>query len=108
MPQVVSITAWCYVLIIGILILGCGHPISKISGAVVDIQADSLLQFKSIDIRDTEGTTWHLLGDDFESKPNIHSFTPSHVREHMLQGLPITVWYREDKAGRLLITTIQD
>ena len=108
MPRTGSITVWFQVLIIGILIFGCGLQTSKISGVVVDVRADSLLKFESIEIRDAEGVIWHLLGDDFKSQPTTHSFTPSHIREHMLHGLPITVWYKEDKTGRLLITAIQD
>lgn len=108
MPKAVSITAWGCVLIIGILILACGRPAAQISGVVVDVRAHSLLKFESIDVRDTEDTIWHFISEDFKPKSNVHSFTPSHVREHMLLGLPITVWYRQDKDGQLLIIVVQD
>ena len=63
---------------------------SSIRGHVVSVQASSVSQITSLVVRDSEGSDWAFVGDDYQG------FSPSHLREHMLQGLPITVIFREN------------
>ncbi len=74
-----------------------------VRGSIVDVSAQSLLELDSLTIEDASRTRWTLeaRGKAFDG------FTPSHLREHMLLGLPVTVKYhREGEA--LVIDEITD
>ena len=56
------------------------------------------------EVTDDEGVSleFHAAGRRFTD------FTPSHVREHMLQGLGVIVTYHRADDGTLYIVTIRD
>ena len=63
---------------------------SEVRGTVIEVKASSVLELISLDVEDDRGRMWHFLGGEFRG------FTPAHLREHMMQGLPVTVKYREE------------
>lgn len=71
-------------------------------GLVTEVQARSLTQVETLTIQ--EQPTGRLL--TFQAEENI-GFTPSHLRQHMLQGAPVTVHYVE-RRGRLWATRVTD
>ena len=74
----------------------------SVRGAVADVKSASLTRLSSIDVKDENGTGWHFeAGDDYKG------LSPSHLREHMLQGLPVTVVYHEENAA-LIIDDVTD
>lgn len=69
----------------------------SVHGLIRAVEAQTLLELKSLDLTDEAGKTWH-----FDAKGKIFaSFTPSHLNEHMLQGLPVTVVFHRD--GEMLV-----
>lgn len=73
----------------------CGEGEKTVRGIVLDVQARSLTEVESLTIQDREGRMWR-----FQAEGNL-GFTPSHIREHMLQGQEMTVTYREE--GDILV-----
>lgn len=68
-----------------------------VHGLIRAVEAQSLLELKSLDLTDESGKTWH-----FEANGRIFAlFTPSHLNEHMLQGQRVTVVFR--RQGDVLI-----
>lgn len=64
-------------------VVACGGgaptgPIETVRGAVVDLEARSLLELDWIDVVDDAGGRWHF------SVGQYKGFTPSHLREHMV------------------------
>ena len=68
------------------------------------MEARTLLDLESIEVTDDAGETliFQAAGQRFAE------FTPSHVREHMIQGLGVTVAYRKSNDGILYIVEIKD
>lgn len=91
---------------------GCGGDSSRgdstedyesVRGLVIDIGTKTLLELESLTIEDESGTRWSF---DARGK-RLEGFTPSHVREHMVQGLQVTViFHRQD--GELIIDNVTD
>lgn len=84
-----------------------GEPPLQVRGVVTDVQARSLLELESLRVVDEQNTVW-----DFQPGPegvtgSGHDYTPSHLRQHMVQGAPIIVTYRE-KDGVLTIVSISE
>lgn len=73
-------------------------------GLITEVEVRTLLDLESIEVTDDTGTSlvFHAGGQRFVE------FTPSHVREHMLQGLGVIVTYRRSDDGALYIVTIKD
>ena len=73
-------------------------------GLVTDMEARTLLDLEYIEVADDAGTSlvFQAGGQRFAE------FTPSHVREHMIQGLGVIVSYRESDDGALYIMSIRD
>ncbi len=79
----------------------------QVRGVVTEVQARSLLELESLRVVDEQNTVW-----DFRPGPNGvmaagHDYTPSHLRQHMVQGIPIIVTYTE-KDGVLTIVSISE
>ena len=74
-----------------------------VSGLLVDVVAASLLDLDTITVLDGEGNrlTFDAAGRRFPG------FSPAHVREHMVQGDPVTVTFNEVD-GRLVLVDISD
>ncbi|MCH8061608.1 MAG: hypothetical protein IH861_03810 [Chloroflexi bacterium] len=69
----------------------------SVHGLIRSVEAQTLLELKSLDLIDEAGNTWH-----FEANgKTFASFTPSHLNEHMLLGLRVTVVFHRD--GELLV-----
>lgn len=69
----------------------------SVQGFIRVVEAQSLLELKSLDLTDEGGNTWHF---DAKGK-TFASFTPSHLKEHMLQGLLVTVVFHRE--GEMLV-----
>ena len=78
-----------------------GEELKTVRGAVVDVQESVPFQLGSVDVQDENGTVWHFEARGFEG------VSPPHLREHMVQGLRVSVTYRED-GGALVVVTITD
>ena len=74
---------------------------SQVRGALIDVDSASLSKLTSIDLRDEAGKDWHFVANGYSG------FTPSHLRDHMVQALPVTVTYHEEN-GNLVIDEITD
>ncbi len=62
-----------------------------------------LLNLDSLTIEDSDGERWH-----FETRgARFFNFSPSHLTEHMVQGLPVTVTFQRDGDG-LVVSGIGD
>ena len=69
-----------------------GWDQESVHGLIRGVEAQPLLQLKSLDVIDDAGNTWH-----FEAKgKTFASFTPSHLNEHILQGLRVTVVFHRE------------
>jgi hypothetical protein len=79
----------------------------RVRGVVTEVQARSLLELELLRVTDQRNTVW-----DFRPGPEDvtgfgHDYTPSHLRQHMVQGVPIIVTYTE-KDGVLTIVSISE
>ena len=91
--------------------ISCSEPnqtlaperLEDVRGLVVQVEARSLLELEFLTVEDANGTRW-----TFVARGQIPSdLTPSHLRDHMLQGLPVTVtFYREN--GTLVLRDLAD
>ena len=77
--------------------------IESVDGLIQDVQAKSLLELQSLTLRDDNGEMLR-----FEANGKILSgFPPSHLREHMVLGLRVTVvFHREGDA--LILDDVTD
>ncbi len=70
---------------------GAAEP-ESVRGQIVEVVPLGLLDLDSLTIEDSDGKRWH-----FEARgARFFSFSPSHLTEHMVQGLPVTVTFRRD------------
>ena len=83
------------------LLAACGNGEQSVQGIITDVQPRSLTEIATLTVRDDAGRPW-----TFETEGPI-DFTPSHLREHMLRGEPVTVDY-EDEGERLVAVRITD
>ena len=82
-------------LIMVFLIQGCASPENKINskvlsidGLIVEVESQSLVEVSSITVVDRSGEEYMLYLEG-----NYGPFTPSHLREHMIAAVPISVEY---------------
>ena len=67
------------------------------------MEASSLLELESLVVEDDDGVEWAFEGRG----GSFVGFTPSHLREHMVLGMRITVtFHRED--GALVLDEVGD
>ena len=91
--------------VVALLALGaCGGQSGAVRGHVVDVRSESLLEIESVEIMDGDGKRWRFEAREFSDPAD---FTPSHLREHMVLGEPVTVRYRNED-GVLVIDDIDD
>ena len=83
--------------------ISCGSDTRSVRGLIVDVVADSLLIAETITVEDDDQVRWTIHGGG----KRFDGFPPSHLREHMVQGLPVTVWF-EDQDGKLFMKDISD
>ncbi len=102
--------AWAALCALVCGMLACGGDVSEavdgasvqtVRGSIVGVEAGSVLELTSLELRDENGATWHFEAEGYQG------FTPSHLRQHMLQGLSVTVTYHEEE-GILIIDGMED
>lgn len=71
----------------------CDSENKIVRGTPVDVQSETLLELTVVDIVVGGVERWRFEARGFRSSTG---FTPSHLREHMVQGLPISVRYHEE------------
>ena len=78
-----------------------GSAEDTVTGQVIDVSAKSLLEIEVLTVEDDAGTSWSFSGRGYRG------VSPSHLRQHMLQGLQVVVTYRGEGED-LLIRDIRD
>ena len=74
---------------LALTLAGCsGQPREQVRGHVVDVVVRNFTEVESLRIRDDAGRVW-----DFKGAEGFIGFTPSHVKEHQVQGLSVLVSY---------------
>lgn len=92
------------IIVLCVILLGCEHRLnttSEITGVVIKVNVESFETLNSISVKDNSGKTWKFHANNFQG------FTPSHLREHAIQGLPVTVKFHAEK-DKLIIDEITD
>lgn len=79
----------------------------QVRGVVTDVQARSLLELESLQVVDEQDTVWEFRPGPQGVAGAGHDYTPSHLRQHMVQGVPIIVTYTE-RDGVLTIVSISE
>ena len=79
-----------------------GGAAASVKGVIIQVDASSLIDLKSMDLKDENGDSWHFVASE-----EYEGFPPSHLREHMVQGLPIMVTYHEE-GGSLVVDDVKD
>jgi len=101
----IQTTAFTTIVVFLLLIAACGgegtESSGQVRGLVLDVQARSLMDIQSLTLRDSDGKLWLFMGDTFEG------MSTSHLRDHILGGSPVTVFYRQ-LGDNLVVTDISD
>ena len=84
-----------------VLLPGCGNT-ESVSGRIAGVESDGVLSPRSIEVIDGDGRRW-----EFEVRDVFGHFTPSHLRQHMLSGERIEVFYSRD-GDRLIVRRLED
>ncbi len=80
-----------------------GSDVRTARGYVVGVESKSLLDLELVRVRTEAGETVEL-----SAKGKLFpGFSPSHLREHMVQGLPVTVRYHQE-GGELVLDEVRD
>ena len=79
----------------------------QVRGVVTEVQARSLLELEQLRVTDERNTVWDFRPGSEVVAGSGHDYTPSHLRQHMVQGIPIIVTYME-KDGVLTIVSISE
>ena len=79
----------------------------EIHGLLTDVNARSLLEVESFQVRDDQGTVWRFQVGASGFAAGGHDFTPSHLREHMVQGVRIKVSFIE-RDGVMAVLSIRE
>ena len=75
----------------------------SVRGQIVEVVPLGLLDLDTLTIEDSDGARWH-----FEARgARFFNFSPSHLTEHMVQGLPVTVTFMRD-GDALVVSGIGD
>lgn len=84
------------------LTMACGGGETTVRGVVVEIEARSILEVATLTIKEEDsGKVWTFQAD------GPVGFTPSHIREHMMQGRLVTVRFRE-RDGLFIAVLVTD
>ena len=83
--------------------VSCKSETRSVRGLVVEVVADSLLVVDTFTVEDEDQVRWTIHGGG----KRFDEFPPSHLREHMVQALPVTVWF-EERDGMLFMKDIAD
>lgn len=83
--------------------VSCGGETRSVRGLIVEVVAESFLVVDTFTVEDEDQVRWTIHGGG----KRFEGFPPSHLREHMVQGLPVTVWF-EERDGMLFMKDIAD
>ena len=90
-------------------VAGCGGDAADVAspqsvrGLIRDVEARSLLELESLTVEGQRGRVWR-----FEARgEKLPELTPSHLREHMVLGQPVTVTFHQED-GVLVLDAITD
>lgn len=84
------------------LTMACGGGETMVRGVVVEVEARSILEVATLTIKEEgSGKVWTFQAD------GPVGFTPSHIREHMMQGRLVTVRFRE-RDGLFIAVLVTD
>ena len=83
--------------------VSCGSETRSVRGLIVEVVADSLLIVETVTVEDEDQVRWTVRGGG----KRFDGFSPSHLREHMVQGLPVTVWF-EERDSMLFMKDVSD
>ena len=83
--------------------VSCESETRSVRGLIVEVVAGSLLIVETVTVEDEDQVRWTVHGGG----KRFDGFSPSHLREHMVQGLPVTVWF-EERDGRLFMKDVSD
>ena len=107
-------------LIVSVSLLACGEPppatgghgdgdalfpkLPRVTGHIdaVDANPENLRHFRSLQITDGSGTSWR-----FESEGWV-GVSVGHLKDHQIQGTPVTVWYEKRPNGALTARFVGD
>lgn len=78
-----------------------------VRGVVTEVEARSLLEMELLRVTDQQNTVWEFRPGPRGVTGTGHDYTPSHLRQHMVQGVPIIVTYTK-KDGVLTIVSISE
>ena len=106
-----SLQVFIAVAVVLLLAVGCNDDqddatqieTKKVSGLITNVEARSLLELESLEVTDEEGTVWSFQASRGGTAGSGHDFPPSHLREHMVQGVPIIVTYTEADEVRTIV-----
>jgi hypothetical protein len=73
-----------------------------VTGTVVSAEGVGVTDLKSLEVRDGNGKVWSFVGNGFVGE------TPSHLRQHIITGVPVIVTYERQADGTLLVTRVED
>ncbi len=74
-----------------------------VTGQVVGIEQGSITTISQLTLEDETGKRWN-----FEGGGKFAGFTPSHLREHAAQRVPVIVEYEESGSGKFTIVALSD
>jgi len=69
----------------------------QVSGLITNVEARSLLELESLEVTDERGTVWKFQSSRRGLNGGSHDYTPSHLREHMVQGALIVITYIQNE-----------
>ncbi len=101
-------------LAVALLLVGCGDEAAgadadeaagseAVRGLVVHVEAHSLISLSALEVQDDDGVVWRFDGRD----KVFPEFTPSHLNEHKLLGLPVEVLFSRE-GDALVVQAIAD
>ena len=80
-----------------------GPDVRTARGYVVGVESKTLLELDFVRVRTEAGETIELSARG----KRFPGFSPAHLREHMIQGLPVTVSYHPEN-GELVLDDVKD
>ena len=86
-------------------VVGCGGEpdVRTARGYVLRVESKTLLELDFVQVRTEAGETIELSARG----KRFPGFSPAHLREHMIQGLPVTVSYHQEN-GELVLDDVRD
>jgi hypothetical protein len=74
-----------------------------VEGQVIGVEQQSLTTISSLTVEDASGQQWV-----FQGAGTFAGFTPSHLREHAAQRVPVIVEYEKSGSEQLTIVGLSD